>query len=65
MSGKPFYLPGGTFIWVGMFLRNFKEWEVYSYSCRFVYLAEVSTLMLLSTIIMCKAILRQFETLLF
>ena len=38
---------------------------VYSYSCRLIYLAEVSTLMLLYTIIMCKAILRQYETLLF
>ena len=26
--GKPFGLSGGTFIWVGMFLKNFFEWGV-------------------------------------
>ena len=25
ISGKHFHLPGGMFIWVGTFFRNFKE----------------------------------------
>ena len=36
---KIFHLTEGTFIWVGTFLRNFKEGGGYSYLGRFVYLA--------------------------